>query len=67
MHGTIERPVYRKFQTNPGTKATPLFGINCDEGWREHIICTGVYGWMADWLVEQLQGKPLPTANVGVI
>ena len=67
MNGTIEKPVYRKFQTNPETKATKLYGIVCDEGWREHILCTGMYEWQADWLVEQLQGKPFPVPHVGVI
>ena len=67
MDGTVEKPVYRKFQTNPETEATKLFGISCDEGWRERILCTGMYEWAADWLVEQLQGKPYPVPHVGVI
>ena len=66
MHGTIEKPVYRKFRTDHES-AAPIFGIVCDEGRREHILCTGMYEWQADWLVEQLQGKPFPVPHVGVI
>ena len=52
-----ESPVYRKFRQDDDA-ATPHFGIVCDEGWRESIVCIGMYEWAADWLVATLQGKP---------
>jgi len=59
--GTEEKPHYFKFETtDPKTTATHLFGITCDEGWCEKIVCTGMYEYVADWLVVQLQGKPYP-------
>lgn len=39
----------------PGTQ---LWMIVCDEGWRESIVCSRMYEWAADWLIEQIQGKP---------
>jgi hypothetical protein len=57
--GTVERPIYNKFlEKGPPEHATPIFGISCDEGWRQSIVCTGMYEWAADWLVGELQGKP---------
>jgi len=59
-----ETPKYRKVEEDHG--ATPTFMIVCDEGWRESIVCNGMYGWAADWLVRQLQGKPYaPTTRPG--
>lgn len=55
--GTELKPFYRKNRdTHEG--ATPTYMIVVDEGWRESILCIGMYEWAADWLVEQLQGKP---------
>ncbi len=51
-------PVYRKFQENPGTEAAPIFGISCDEGRCELIVCTGMSEYVADWLLPILQGRP---------
>jgi hypothetical protein len=51
-----ESPFYCKVEEEHG--ATPTFMIVCDEGWRENIVCNNMYGWAADWLIEQLQGKP---------
>jgi len=51
-----ETPKYRKVEEDHG--ATPTFMIVCDEGWCESIVCNGMYGWAANWLVETLQGKP---------
>lgn len=57
--GTPQIPVYRKFlEKGPPDHATPIFGISCDEGWRQSIVCTGMYEWAADWLVGELQDKP---------
>ena len=52
-----ECPHYRKVLEDNGN-ATHTFLIACDEGWRESIVCTGMYEWAADWLVDQIQGKP---------
>jgi len=56
MTGTVDKPYYRKTEEDHG--ATPTFMIVCDEGWRESIVCNGMYRWAADWLLEQIQGKP---------
>jgi len=61
MNASVESPTYRKFKQDDGA-ATPHFGISCDEGWRESIVCTGMYEWVADWMLEQLQGKPFAEA-----
>ncbi len=53
---TEDRPFYRKVEMNtPG--ATRLFMITVDEGWRSSILCERMYGWAADWLVDQIQGR----------
>jgi hypothetical protein len=54
---TPDKPYYSKFPEDQET-ATRFFGISCNEGWRSSIVCTGMYEWAADWLVDQLQGKP---------
>lgn len=54
-----EKPFYAKVRYDrPPVHATKLFLVVCHEGWRESIVCTGMYEWAADWLVEQLQGRP---------
>lgn len=57
--GTPDRPVYSKMpdESLKGVRRG-FWIIRCDEGWRDSIVCTGMYEWAADWLVEQLQGKP---------
>lgn len=50
-------PFYRKVAQDDG-KATQLYLISCEEGWRESIVCTDMYEWAADWLVDILQGRP---------
>lgn len=52
-----EQPFYRAWPHDE-SKATILYYITCDEGWRLHIVCERMYKWAADWLVEVLQGKP---------
>ena len=52
-----ERPIYSKVEEDTH-KATKTFMVVCDEGWRESIVCSGMYEWVADWLIEQIQGKP---------
>lgn len=56
--GTPECPVYSKVPDVVTGGRTRFWTIRCDEGWRESIVCTDVYEWAADWLIEQLQGKP---------
>lgn len=54
-----ERPRYTKvLYKGPPEHATPLWLISCDEGWRQSIVCEGMYEYAADWLLEQIQGKP---------
>lgn len=60
--GTVECPHYRKVKQE-GYSATSLFMVCVDEGWRESIVCCDMYEWAADWLVEQLQGKPYANEN----
>lgn len=52
-----KKPIYSKVE-HPDREGTPLYFISVDEGWRSSILCERMYGWAADWLVEQLQGKP---------
>lgn len=56
MFGTVEKPHYRKVEEVHGATAT--FMVICDEGWRESIVCNKMYEWAADWLIDQIQGKP---------
>ena len=59
MEGSVEVPRYFKvLYKKPPEHATPLWLISCDEGWRQSIVCEGLYEWTADWLLEQIQGKP---------
>ncbi len=51
-----EMPFYRKVAEDHG--ATPTFMIVCDEGWRESIVCSGMYGWAADWMLTVLGREP---------
>ena len=53
---TPEKPLYAKIPSSLGT--TNLYSITVDEGWRSTIVCSDMYEWAADWLVEELQGKP---------
>jgi len=77
VNGTPEAPIYRKVAeqrtyrdpfTGHTTKyATQTFMVVCDEGWRESIVCCSMYDWAADWLVEQIQGKPYANHPVEVV
>lgn len=51
---TEEEPRYSYRQET----GTPAFMVICDEGWRQTVVCSGMYKWAAEWLVGQLQGKP---------
>jgi hypothetical protein len=54
--------VFRKVEEDHG--ATPLFMIVVDEGWRESILCIGMYGWAADWLLAKLAPHPASDPEV---
>jgi hypothetical protein len=54
---TPETPRYAKMLQQPAG-ATKLYMITVDEGWRSTVVCGDMYEWAADWLVDQLQGKP---------
>lgn len=51
-------PVYSKILDNTRNRATPLYFIVCDEGWRNSIVCSGMYEWTADWLLKILGRQP---------
>lgn len=53
-----EQPVYRKMHQGDDGKATSMFMITCDEGWRSSIVCADVYEHVADWLLGILGRKP---------
>ena len=59
---TEARPFYTKVLsgTNSPDPTTPRYLISCDEGWRVHIVCSGMYEWAADWLIEVLDRRPYP-------
>lgn len=54
---TPSAPIYRKVRGN-GSSTTQLYFIVCDEGWRDSIVCSGMYEWTANWLLEVLARKP---------
>lgn len=52
-------PIYSKFpEERPNPEGTQLYGISCNEGWRLSIVCSGMYEWAADWLLEVLGRRP---------
>ena len=53
-----EQPVYSKLHQGDDDKATRMFMITCDEGWRSSIVCADVYEHVADWLLGILGRKP---------
>lgn len=57
-----ERPFYRKVEEGKGG-ATKTYLISCDEGWRESIVCCGMYEWAADWLISVIQSRPYAKDN----
>jgi hypothetical protein len=58
MAGTPQAPLYTKVEVGQEGEATPTFMIVCDEGWRESIVCDGMYEWAADWLIGVLGRRP---------
>jgi hypothetical protein len=51
-----EEPQYRK-QREDTTHATKMWMIVVDEGWRSWILCTDMYEWAADGLLEILRAS----------
>lgn len=56
---TPGRPEYSKFKQDEPS-ATQFWGIQVDEGWRSWILCTGMYEWAADDLLERLREHNKP-------
>lgn len=56
MEGEQARPIYTKVK-EAGPAATQFYLIEVNEGWRSWILCTGMYGWAADELIEKLAGR----------
>lgn len=54
---TEERPHYSAFRHHT-EKATNIWSVAVNEGWRSTVVCSGMYDWAARWLVKELQGKP---------
>lgn len=56
LSGTPDAPIYAKVVESSGTGR--LYRVTVDEGWRSTGVCSGMYGWAADWLVGLMQGRP---------
>jgi len=61
---TEASPIYAKVRQDddfrnprPRVQATGLFMITVDEGWRQTIVCSGMYEWAADWLLGLLERR----------
>jgi hypothetical protein len=54
---TPEHPKYTMVLEDTGD-VTPRYMIRCDEGWREMIVCVGMYRWAAEWLLRVLGDRP---------
>jgi NADH:ubiquinone oxidoreductase subunit D len=59
---TPEHPVYTMVLEDGGD-ATDRYMIRCDEGWREMIVCEGMYQWAAEWLLRVLGNRPYADGN----
>jgi hypothetical protein len=62
---TRERPHYSKFPDPTAHRSSRLFCINVNEGWRSWILCTGMYEWAADQLMERLDNPFSPWEHPG--
>jgi hypothetical protein len=56
-------PIYKKYAHNE-SRATQLWFIVCDEGWRSSIVCERMYEHVADWLLAQLGRTPYANSPV---
>lgn len=57
LAGTEDEPRYFRLP-DPSSGATRLWMIVCDEGWRQSIVCAGLYEWTADWLLAVIGRQP---------
>jgi hypothetical protein len=55
---TPDKPFYWKVHQR--LDGTGFCKIMVSEGWRETLLCADMYETYADWLIEKLQGCPLP-------
>jgi hypothetical protein len=58
--GTEAKPFYAKAQQERDAISTNLWMVTVNEGWRSTIVASGMYEYVADWLVLELQGKVFP-------
>lgn len=56
---SADRPQYKKLHQSerPDRAGTSLYMIIVDEGWRTWILCTDMYDWAADDLLEILRAS----------
>jgi len=54
---TQEHPVYTMVLEDTGDGAD-RYMIRCDVGWREIIVCNGMYRWAAEWMLQVLGNRP---------
>lgn len=45
---------FRKFKQNTPINATQLFGISYNTLEGQHILCSGMYEYQVDWLINKL-------------
>jgi len=53
---TPEQPEYSKFKQDDGA-ATEHWSIQVDEGWRSWILCSDMYEWAAEQLLDRLRAS----------
>lgn len=53
-----EAPVYRKVRHEASPAASSLWLIECNEGWRSTVLCSGMYEADADFLLTLLGRTP---------
>lgn len=53
-----DRPLYEVVKQDDSP--TNFYMITCNSGWRQHIVCTGMYKHVADWMLTIIQGRPYP-------
>lgn len=59
---TPEHPEYTMVLEDTGD-ATDRYMIRCNEGWREMIVCEGMYRRTAEWLLRVLGNRPYVDGN----
>jgi hypothetical protein len=46
--------IFEKFNHTPDGHATQLFGIAYETPFAQHVLCTNMYEYQADWLLRVL-------------